>query len=189
MQTSLTAAERAALEKSLAGEKFLTALSIGFGLRGSEAYGEKAVLARIPQGPSEKEMSVCGLKGFLIDEVRFFPGPENEQRMIRCAAVAILDITDSPVHVHSVTTEIYIIWKGEGTMILDDQTFEVSTGNVILIPPGVRHGLTSKDPLVPVEVLLTFSPGLAPKTEPNYRDEKIIYASATERLRQLKNET
>ena len=42
-------------------------------------------------------------------------------------------------HNHSGQEEVYIFMKGEGTMIVGTNTFEVKTGDTILIPDGDFH--------------------------------------------------
>ena len=124
----------------------------------------------------------------LIEELRQFTTPDGN-REIRCASVAVLEMTDSPVHVHASTQEHYIVLSGNGKLILgsgaDERVVDVKQGSVILIPPGQPHGITSNDSKIPVRAMLTFTPGLAPKNEPEFRDEKIIHARASDRLREI----
>ena len=42
-------------------------------------------------------------------------------------------------HRHLVTEELYHITQGIGLMSLNDDTFEVCTGDTICIPPGAEH--------------------------------------------------
>ena len=42
-------------------------------------------------------------------------------------------------HNHTGQEEVYIFMKGEGTMIVGTNTFEVKTGDTILIPDGDFH--------------------------------------------------
>lgn len=174
MKNQLTDAERVALRKELGGTKCLTAVSLGYGLRGQDNFGGEAVIAQLPESLADANISVCGAKGFLVDEMRSFKTAEGGTEAIRCAVVAALEIVDSPVHVHSMTLEVYLILAGEGLMILNDRVINVNPGKLIVIPPGVHHGLVSNFPDNPVKVLLTSSPGLAPKDFPSHRDEQII---------------
>lgn len=156
---------------------------IGYKLRNSDEIVDGAVLANIPSILAG-EVSVCGLKDFMIDSVIEFTLPSSETKTINCAFVAALDITDSPVHWHAMTTETYQILEGEGYMVLGEKVFEVKPGDVITLVPGIEHGLVSKNEK-PVKVLLTFSPGLAPKGEPKFRDEAISYEKASKRAKEL----
>ncbi len=148
---------------------------VGFCVRGQETC-RGAVVSRIPESLADAELSVCGVKGFMIDEVRDFDDGEGGLVRIHCASVACLEITDAPVHVHGDTVENYIILKGRGSMIVGDEVVELREGTVVTLAPGVRHGAcaTGSEPL---KVLMTFSPGMAPKQQPAYRDEKILEAS------------
>ncbi|MEO0454747.1 MAG: cupin domain-containing protein [Verrucomicrobiota bacterium] len=152
----------------------------GYALRGKRIEGG-AVISKIPSHLEDGEQSICGLKGFMVDEVRSFELNSSEgARSIACAAVACLEIMDSPIHVHGETLENYIILEGEGEMVLDNQVVQLSSGMVVTIPPGVEHGAYATTGN-PIKVLMTFSPGLAPKEEENYRDEKILHPSSRER--------
>ncbi|OGI20688.1 MAG: hypothetical protein A3B68_09095 [Candidatus Melainabacteria bacterium RIFCSPHIGHO2_02_FULL_34_12] len=156
---------------------------LGYKLRNGDEIVDGAVLANIP-GILTGEVSVCGLKDFMIDSVIKFTLPSGESKIINCAFIAALDITDSPVHWHAMTTETYQILEGEGYMVLGEKVFEVKPGDVITLVPGIEHGLVSKNGK-PVKVLLTFFPGLAPKSEPKFRDEAISYEKASLRAKEL----
>jgi mannose-6-phosphate isomerase-like protein (cupin superfamily) len=162
--------------------------TIGFCRRG-RSDRKKGVIARIPDDLSGSPMSVCGIKGFLIDEIREFEDEEGKKHRVSCASVAALDIMDSPVHVHGETIETYLILAGSGKMVLDHRVSDVKPGHIILIPPGVLHGLASDDPKCPLKVLMTFHPGLAPVEMPAFRDEKIVYANASRRIVKITQES
>lgn len=157
-----------------------TSTSLGFLPRGDDApHG--AVAVTIPgQGDQlDAETSVCGLKAFLVDERRRFSLPDGSQRVVDCAKVAALDITDSPVHVHGETVETYHILSGTGRMLLGDRVVPVRPGSLMVIPPGVRHGLVSDNVETPIRVVMTFSPGLAPIDAAEVRDEQILADAAS----------
>ena len=143
--------------------------TIGHCHRGGKV-GSQAVVAAIPADLQDHSVSFCGVKGFMIDQVREFSLSGSDPVTIACAMVATLEITNSPVHVHSETTETYTVLQGEGQMVLGDQVTDVKEGTVVVIPPGIEHGLMSTIDS-PVKVLMTFSPGLAPKEHDAYRDE------------------
>jgi mannose-6-phosphate isomerase-like protein (cupin superfamily) len=52
-------------------------------------------------------------------------------------------------HHHAVTEEIYLFTSGSGRMKLGDEEEDVSAGDTVVIPPGVRHMLrnTGSEPL------------------------------------------
>lgn len=161
---------------------------LGFALRGADTFSDRGLVAQIPGTPAG-ELSVCGLKDFLIDELRRFQKEDGTPAEVRCAAAAVLEMTDSPVHVHAATLEYYVVLAGSGKMVLgsgaDERIAEVAEGSVIILPPGQPHGICSSDPAVPLRALLTFTPGLAPKSQPEFRDEKILFARTSERVEQL----
>lgn len=49
------------------------------------------------------------------------------------------EIKDSQKHYHKQTTEVYYILEGSGEVFLDGEAVKLSAGQVIYIPPGVRH--------------------------------------------------
>jgi mannose-6-phosphate isomerase-like protein (cupin superfamily) len=80
------------------------------------------------------------------------------------ANVSHLVIDDSREHYHKQMTEFYYVLKGHGEMVLDGQATPVREGDLILIPPGVRH--TSEGEL---EVLIVGVP--SQETQDIYFDE------------------
>lgn len=164
--------------------KNLSIEHVAFCERGS-APTQNAVSVNIPDSLAGEIVSHCGVKGFMIDEIVKFTKKNGENAEIVCAHVACLEITDSPVHKHFKTTETYIVLKGQGKMLLDDEVIDVSEGSVVVIPPEIRHGLHSTTD-EPVKVLMTFSPGLAPKEHEDYRDEQSLLTTATEEIAKLK---
>lgn len=145
---------------------------------GSCTHG--AVHAHAPSDASGAPMSVCGAKAILIEERRAFPRGDGSHVEVDCARVAALAIVDSPVHVHGETVETYWIRQGTGWMVLDGERVAVKPEDVIVIPPGVAHGLFSADPAFPVSVLIQFTPGLASIHDPDFRDERILAPHASQ---------
>lgn len=156
----------------------------GYRLRGKD-LAAGAVVAEVPDSMADAERSVCGRKGFMIDEERVFSDRNGRQHAVSCARVACLEITDSPVHVHDQTVETYHILSGTGRMVLDKEIREVRPGSLVLLPQGVQHGLMSDHPDKPVRVLMHFTPGLAPLQEDRFRDETILWDKASQRIREL----
>lgn len=161
-----------------------TSRSLGFEERGQPRQ-PGAVVVQIPDELHGAERSVCGVKGFLVDERRVFCDENGCEVEVACAKVAALDIDDSPVHVHGETLETYHILSGTGRMVLDQQVVPVQAGSLIVIPPGVVHGLASDRPGQPLRVLMSFTPGLAPVAEQRFRDERIVHARASGRIAEL----
>lgn len=48
-------------------------------------------------------------------------------------------ISGAKPHSHKEMTELYFVIEGEGQIVLDGETHDVSVGTAILIPPGVVH--------------------------------------------------
>jgi mannose-6-phosphate isomerase-like protein (cupin superfamily) len=59
-------------------------------------------------------------------------------------------------HFHRLSEEIYVFVSGRGRMRLADREAAVSAGEVVVIPPGVRHKLWAEDE--PLVVLCASSP-------------------------------
>ena len=185
--TELTDAERAELSDRMQAQK-LNAERIGFVSANNQVVSDQCLVVDIPSTP-DGAVSVCGTKDLLIEEVRRFTNNQGISVDVRCASSAVLEMTDSPVHMHADTLEYYIVRAGRGQMILgnapDERVVSVKEGSVIVLPPGQAHGVVSDNPDVPIQALLIFTPGLAPKDQPEFRDEQIIFARTSDRLKQL----
>jgi mannose-6-phosphate isomerase-like protein (cupin superfamily) len=55
------------------------------------------------------------------------------------ANVSHLVIDDSKEHYHREMTEFYYVLRGGGEMVLDGKATSIREGDLVLIPPGVRH--------------------------------------------------
>ena len=55
------------------------------------------------------------------------------------ANVSHLVIDDSREHYHREMTEFYYVLRGGGEMVLDGESTPIREGDLVLIPPGVRH--------------------------------------------------
>lgn len=188
MENQLSDQERVELVETL-DVKLLEGKSLGFALRNSQAYSKRATVAQIPKSSSAGAvLSVCGLKDFLIDEYREFQTDGGVSVVIRCAHVAVLEMQDAPIHVHAQTHEQYIVLSGNGKMILGagwlERVIDVGPGTIINLPPHEPHGIVSNDD-TPIKALLIFTPGLASKEEPKYRDERILHDRTSTRLKEL----
>jgi mannose-6-phosphate isomerase-like protein (cupin superfamily) len=49
--------------------------------------------------------------------------------------------TETALHRHGTSEEIYHITAGAGLMTLDDEVFAVAAGDTVLIPPGTPHSI------------------------------------------------
>jgi mannose-6-phosphate isomerase-like protein (cupin superfamily) len=70
--------------------------------------------------------------------------PLIEESDEAAAEVHHVEIDHAKLHYHARTDEIYYVIDGEGTMVLDDQTIEVSKGVVVYVPRGVKHKAVGK---------------------------------------------
>ena len=86
--------------------------------------------------------SVCGFRHTIL--TKDDGGP---------CSLSQLNINDSRRHYHKVTTEVYYVLKGEGEMVLGNDTVKLEPGVAIMIPPGLPH--TAKGE---VEVLIYCTP-------------------------------
>ena len=55
------------------------------------------------------------------------------------ANVSHLVIDDSKEHYHREMTEFYYVLRGGGEMVLDGESTPIREGDLVLIPPGMRH--------------------------------------------------
>ena len=85
------------------------------------------------------------------------------------------------------TRSYALLWRHSTSRIR--RVCDVKAGHIILVPPGVQHGLASDDPDCPLKVLMTFHPGLAPVEMPAFRDEKIVYPNASLRAVEITQES
>lgn len=92
----------------------------------------------------EVERGVCGFRRKLVT---------GEDTPV--AYVSHLVIDNSREHYHKLMTEYYYVIKGTGEIFLDGVATAIKTGDIIVIPPLVRH--TSKGDL---EVLIFGSPAM-----------------------------
>lgn len=49
--------------------------------------------------------------------------------------------SEIPAHYHKLSDETYYVYKGQGTMRLNDEYREVSEGDIVFIPKGSIHGM------------------------------------------------
>ncbi len=184
----LSGEERKQLKATLRTKVGLPSKTLGYSVpKGPMTQG--ALVTMMPNSLDDASVSVCGVKGPIVQRVQEFTRPDGTTAIVRCTALALMEILNSPVHVHGSTEEMYFILKGRGQMVLDDAIEHVREGTVIHIPPGVEHGLYSDDdPQTPVTAVLSFSPPIAPKEHPEFRDEALLYEETSTRIAQLRDD-
>lgn len=79
-------------------------------------------------GETLEERGVCGYRRRLITD------EEND-----VANVTYLRVHDSKMHYHKSMTEFYYVLSGGGTITLDGEMKPIGEGDLVMIPPGVRH--------------------------------------------------
>jgi len=47
------------------------------------------------------------------------------------------------VHHHSNTDNVYIVKRGEGTLTIEAETYQIRENDVVYIPAGVKHSLSN----------------------------------------------
>ena len=81
------------------------------------------------QSAATAEKSTCGHRFRLISE--------GDQDVAAWAHT--VDMDGSKAHYHKVTTELYYVVEGEGTITLDGVEEPIQKGSIVHIPPGVVH--------------------------------------------------
>ncbi|WP_428604014.1 cupin domain-containing protein [Sedimenticola sp.] len=77
--------------------------------------------------------------GSLIREL-LHPGRQPVKNQSLAEATVPPGVT-THLHRHRQSEEIYHITQGSGMMLLGDKTFQVETGDSVLIPPGTAHAI------------------------------------------------
>ena len=86
----------------------------------------KAVFRSVHSTPEER--GVCGFRRRLVTA-------EDTD----AANVTFLRIDDSKTHYHRTMTEFYYVLRGGGEIVLDGERTPIKEGDIVVIPPGVRH--------------------------------------------------
>ena len=86
------------------------------------------------EGQVPRERSTCGWRDRLI----------SREDSDVAAWVHAVDIDGAREHYHKIGTELYYVLEGEGSVVLNGESFPVSKGSVVHIPPGVVHGAKGK---------------------------------------------
>lgn len=100
--------------------------------------------------------SICGFRRDLV-------APDEGE----LAAFHYMRISDSRRHYHVKTTEYYFVTEGRGEMELDDATVALAQGDLVVVPPGVRHTTRpAKD--ADLHVLIVAIPCPEPGADPDH---------------------
>ena len=100
------------------------------------------------EGEAPKERSMCGWRHLLISR-------QDKDAGVAAWAHAV-DIDGAREHYHKLSTELYYVLEGEGTVVLDGVEHPVRKGSIVHIPPGVVHGARGR-----VKVLVVGIPDIA----------------------------
>ena len=76
--------------------------------------------------------------------------PDIHGNINQSLAEAIIPVgSETILHKHKISEEIYYIIEGIGFMTLEDEVFDVKEGDTLFIPLGVKHGIknTGNSPL------------------------------------------
>ncbi len=90
------------------------------------------------------------------------------------AEATVLPGTRTLLHRHRLTEEIYHVTAGRGRMTLGDETFDVVTGDSVLIPPGTPHCIEAVG-TTPLRILCCCSPAYT------HDDTELLEAEAVSR--------
>ncbi len=94
-------------------------------------FAHSAELLVRHESDSPTERSTCGWRYRLLSK-------EDEQHAVAWAHA--VDIDGAKLHYHKVSTELYYVLDGEGSVMLDGVEQPVRKGSLVQIPPGVVHG-------------------------------------------------
>lgn len=59
---------------------------------------------------------------------------------------------------HDVNTQFTRIESGLGVAIIGDETFAITDGSAVIIPPGVSHNIINVSPVEPLKLYSLYSP-------------------------------
>jgi quercetin dioxygenase-like cupin family protein len=92
------------------------------------------------------------------------------------------------LHEHDHSEQVYVVVRGRGVMIVDDESLEIEAGSAILIPAGAKHTIRntgiepleyiSATPPFPAEISGTHgsrdTSGAPPAATPDQRNEPLV---------------
>ena len=53
--------------------------------------------------------------------------------------IAFVQENEAPLHHHNQTREWYIVTRGQGAVEVEDRSYSLVPGDVLYIPPGLKH--------------------------------------------------
>ncbi len=77
------------------------------------------------------------------------------------AIMTILPNCSSDPHAHKIAEESFLVIKGSGIFVVDNQTFEVNVGDCVFVQPHERHTVINTG-TVPLEFVLATGPAWQP---------------------------
>jgi quercetin dioxygenase-like cupin family protein len=73
---------------------------------------------------------------------------------------------ETVLHLHPKQDEVFYVVEGAGAITFEDSEIKVTTGSMVFVPAGIRHGVrTDKDSRL--VLLFTKGPGVPPPTVRN----------------------
>ena len=89
------------------------------------------------EGEAPREQSTCGWRDRLISR-------EDDGRVAAWAHA--VDIDGAREHYHRRSAELYYVLDGEGTFLLNGQELSMRSGDLLMAPSGVPHGVKNTGP-------------------------------------------
>lgn len=77
---------------------------------------------------------------------------------VRAYSFATAPNADSPEHCHARSTEIFLVVKGSGSLVVEGSEVRISKGDVVILDPGEFHFVRSGPE--PVQLLCVVAPNL-----------------------------
>ena len=103
-----------------------------------------------------------------FSEIRELMHPNSHDCHAQSLAEAIVPPHSNTIlHMHLASEELYHITSGSGLMILGDQTIKVFAGDTVCIPPKTPHKLQNTE-AVPLKVLCCCAPAY------NHEDTELL---------------
>ena len=88
------------------------------------------------EGHTPRERSTCGWRDRLISQ--------EDTALEPVAWAHAVDIDGAKPHFHKLSTELYYVLEGRGSVTLDGVEHDVRKGSLVHIPPGVVHSASGR---------------------------------------------
>lgn len=85
---------------------------------------------------------------------------QSEEMSFYLAQVA----SEIPAHYHKLSDETYYVYRGQGTMRVNDEYRDVSAGDIVFIPKGSIHGMKNTG-TEDVIIFFISAPAFDPETD------------------------